>query len=183
MKKILYIAFLLLPLVGVCQIERTILIDGLTLASKLNESDFEAIEEYVRINGFVSDPKETTSDLLVFHKSDQNSNLGLVIDLRNNYPKIGFIMIGNKYSFVSAKIKRILQSDLNTYKIDEFTYAISFKKDKNIPISEDGELCENLFFLLEMNFPKDSPIIEFRSPYCIDNEIDWNKAFIEYFKN
>lgn len=146
--------------------EKQIVMDGIMLASKLGSKDFIYLEKFTNENNFKLDLEETTSNFLYYYKGENNSVMGLVIDLRESSPRIGFILVGEEFAFFIPKIKSILDNNENFEKLLENNYVFHIQNNDHLSRGEDTDLCETFEFISIIEFSNDSPIIDFHRPYC-----------------
>lgn len=163
-------------------IEKQILIDGITLASKIQSEDYAYIETYTAKNSYKLDFTESTSNFLFYNKPFKNGNIGLVVDMRESTPRIGFILIGEMFGFVIPKIKSFMKRQTENFQIiDSNVYAFFIRKGNLLYLNEESDLCETFEFISEIEILENAPVIDFYVPQCNENNIGLERKILEIF--
>lgn len=163
-------------------IEKQILIDGITLASKIQSEDYSYIETYTAKNSYKLDFTESTSNFLFYNKPFKNGNIGLVVDMRESTPRIGFVLVGEMFAFLIPRIKSLMTRQTENFrKIDSNIYAFFIRKGDLLYLYEESDLCESFEFISEIEISENAPIIDFYSPQCNENNNELERKVLEIF--
>ena len=152
-------------------LERELLVDGITLTYQINEGNFDVIENYIRKNGYVHNQGESDVEYKFYEKKiNTNSSLSLFITENNAKYGIGFIYSDKSGGFMIDKIKSKVyrSSQFKVFESEKESFVFFVPKHESTAHDKPYEFAIILSF--------DDNIISFFPPVVNSHYWKWEEV-------